>query len=375
MKGVAMDSAGKQERLWSLDAFRGFDMLMIMGMDSLVISLGVLVFGGTGGWLADQMRHPDWFGLSFYDTIFPTFLFIAGISFPFSLAKQRERGQSVFQIDRKIVVRGVLLIALGLVYNRILRLDFANFRYASVLGKIGFAWALAALAFVHFGRRTRIGICLALVAGYAILLKTVVASDFPDASSLSVEGNFVGWLDRRFMPGKLYQSGLCDPSGVFCNFFAAATAMLGMFAGEIVRSSDATGAQKTLRLVLFGIALLVAGLAMTTVIPLSKKLWSPSFTLAVGGYSALLFALFYWLVDVKVWRQWTYPLRVIGLNSIAIYMLQRIVDFRGIARFFLGGVASKVPEAAGAVILAAGYVALCWLLLVFLDRKKTYFKV
>ena len=370
-----MSGAGKEGRLWSLDAFRGFDMLMIMGMDSLVISLGVLIFGGTGGWLADQMRHPDWFGLSFYDTIFPTFLFIAGISFPFSLAKQRERGQSVFLIDRKIVVRGVLLIALGLVYNRILNLDFSNFRYASVLGKIGFAWALAALAFVHFGRRTRIGICLALVVGYAILLRTVVAPDFPDASSLSVEGNFVGWLDRRFMPGRLYQSGLCEPSGIFCSLFSTATAMLGMFAGEIVRSADATGARKVLRLVLFGAALLVAGLAMTAAVPLSKKLWSPSFTLAVGGCSALLFALFYWLVDVKGWRRWTYPLRVIGLNSIAIYMLQRIVDFRGISRFFLGGVASKVPEAAGAVILAAGYVALCWLLLVFLDRKKAYFKV
>ena len=365
------DGRDTSGRLLSLDAFRGFDMLFIMGLGPFLLAL-CAAFGQADCWLAVQLEHADWFGLTFEDLIFPTFLFIAGISFPFSLAKQRERGQSVFQIDRKIVVRGVLLIALGLVYNRILRLDFSNFRYASVLGKIGLAWALAALVFVHFGRRTRIGICLALVAGYAILLKTVAAPDFPDASSLSVEGNFVGWLDRRFMPGRLYQSGLCEPSGIFCSFFSTATAMLGMFAGEIVRS---TGARKTLRLVLFGVALLAAGLAMTTVVPLSKKLWSPSFTLAVGGYSALLFALFYWLVDVKGWRRWTYPLRVIGLNSIAIYMLQRIVDFRGIARFFLGGVASKVPEAAGAVILAAGYVALCWLLLVFFDRKKVYFKV
>ena len=152
--------------------------------------------------------------------VFPTFLFIAGISFPFSYAKQVERGVSSLSIHLRILRRAVTLIALGVVINGFFKFDFAHLRYASVLGKIGMAWAIAAILYIHFGLRTRIVICVALVIGYGVLLRTVVAPDFPDASSLSLEGNFLGWLDRHFMPGYLYEKNLFDPSGIHCNFFS-----------------------------------------------------------------------------------------------------------------------------------------------------------
>ena len=374
----------KNGRLLSLDAFRGFDMMMIIGFDSMMYALGCWLYGESGGWLVKQFSHPEWFGLSFYDTIFPTFLFIAGISFPYSYAKQLEKGMSQLQIHLKIFKRAAILVMFGWVVNGVFRTGFADLRYGSVLAKIGLGWMFAAIYYVHFRRFTRILVCAGLIVGYAVLLSTIVAPDYPNASSLSIEGNFIGWLDRTTMPGKLWQGAtiggkyvksLCEPSGLYANFFAAATAMLGMFAGEIVRSPRFGGGRKALHLVAMSAGLLVAGLAMTHFVPLSKKLWSPSFILCVGAYSTAMFALFYWLVDVLGWRKWTFFFTVIGMNSITIYMLKCFVDYGKISKFFLGGIAAHCSLHAGEFLLACGYLAACWLTLYFLYRKKTFLKV
>ena len=104
-------------------------------------------------------------------------------------------------------------------------------------------------------------------------------------------------------------------------------------------------------------------------------LWSSSFVLVVGAYSLGMLALFYYIIDVRGWQKWTLFFRVIGLNSITIYMAQRIISFSSINRFFLGGLAGLVPEAWGTLILSIGYVAICWLFLYFLYRKNIFLKI
>lgn len=375
MTDMEKTASAQGGRLRSLDAFRGFDMLMILGFDAVMLTLAAWIWGNEPNWLHSQFSHREWFGLSFYDMIFPTFLFIAGISFPFSYAKQVERGVSSLAIHLRILRRAVTLIALGVVINGFFKFDFAHLRYASVLGKIGMAWAIAAILYIHFGLRTRIAICAALVVGYGVLLRTVVAPDFPDASSLSLEGNFLGWLDRHFMPGYLYEKNLFDPSGIHCNFFSVPTAMFGIFAGEIVRSARMSGNRKTLALLAFAAGLLVAGLAGLPVMPLSKRLWTPTFTLVVGAYSTAAFALFYWLIDVKGWRGWATFFTVIGVNSIAAYFMISIVDFQRTSWYFLRGFASFLPEAGANWLYACGRLAVLWLVLWYFNRNKTYFKV
>lgn len=110
-------------------------------------------------------------------------------------------------------------------------------------------------------------------------------------------------------------------------------------------------------------------------LPVNKSLWSSTFVCVVAAYSLAMFALFYYLIDVRGWRRWTLFFRVVGLNSITIYLAQRIVGFGRISDFFLGGVASKCPEALAAVVNSAGYVAVCWLFLYFLYRKNVFLKV
>ena len=108
---------------------------------------------------------------------------------------------------------------------------------------------------------------------------------------------------------------------------------------------------------------------------MNKALWSPSFTLVAGGISFLVFAAFYWIVDVLEFRRRTFFFTVIGMNSITIYMAQRVIGFRVARDFLFGGLASLFPEAWGNVVLQLGYIAVCWLFLYFLHRKGVYLKV
>ena len=364
-------------RLLSLDTFRGFDMMFIMGFAALVKAICLLFPGGEGSWLFQQMTHCAWDGLRQHDTIFPTFLFIAGISFPFSYASQLARGATKGQVYAKIFRRALILVLLGLVYSGLFELKFSTLRFPSVLARIGLAWMVAAILQINFKPRTRAVIAVVLLVGYWLLLKYIPAPDAPGADPFSREGNLVGYIDRMLMPNHLYQKGLFDPEGLLSLMPAVVTAMLGMFTGEFVRLSEdkVSGSRKTVYMLLAALVMLGIGLLWSLVFPINKALWSSTFVLVVGAYSLGLFAIFYYLIDVKGWKKGTKFFEVIGLNSIAIYMAQRILPFGSVNKFFLNGLAGLCPEPVGKVILAVGYFALCWLFLWFLYRKKIFLKV
>lgn len=363
------------KRLLSLDALRGFDMMFIMGLAPLIASVCALFPGGADCALARNMEHVEWNGLLHHDTIFPLFLFIAGISWPFSCAKQVKEGRGKGRICLKVLRRALCLVLLGLVYNGLLKLNFETLRFDSVLARIGLAWMGGALIFLFIkDNRIRAGIAAALLLGYWALLQ-IPAPDMPGADSLSLEGNIVGWFGRTVAPQHLYQKGLFDPEGLLSTIPAIVTAMLGMFTGEYVRSSRSSGGSKTLLMLSAAVIMLAVGLLWSTVFPINKKLWTSTFVLVVGAYSLGMFALFYWLIDVMGWKKWARFFEVVGVNSITIYMAQRIVDFGRINRFFLGGIAGKLPELWGSVVLNFGYVAICWLFLWFLYRHKVFLKV
>ena len=153
--------------------------------------------------------------------------------------------------------------------------------------------------------------------------------------------------------------------------------MLGMFTGEFVRIDDSkvSGARKSLWMAVASLVMLGLGLLWSLDFPINKALWSSSFVLVVGAYSLAMFALFYYIIDVRGWTGWTKFFEVIGLNSITIYMAQRIIPFSSINKFFLGGLSHLCPEPWGKLILAIGYFTLCWLFLWFLYKKKVFLKV
>ena len=200
-------------RLLSLDTLRGVDMFFIMGFSGLVTSLCALWPGSFTDMLASQMQAcgVEWTNDSRHDL--SSVSFIAGVAFPFSLAKQRARGFGRKRILDRIFRRGLILALLGMVYNGLFELNFSSLRIASVLGRIGLAWMFAALLCVYCSVRTRIAVAGIILIGYSLLLGLVVAPDAPvGADPLSVEGCLAGWIDRQYLPGHILY-GAFDPKG------------------------------------------------------------------------------------------------------------------------------------------------------------------
>lgn len=365
----------KIERLKSLDALRGFDMLFIMGLTPFIVALcNFFPESGFMMSLSAQMRHAEWHGITHHDTIFPLFLFVAGISFPFSLAKQRTRANTNREIHYKIIKRGIILVLLGFVYNGIFRLDFETMRYTSVLGRIGLAWMFAALLFVNFSVRVNVIISIAILIGYWLLLWLI--PDVAKGDPFSFENNLVGTVDRALLPGRLL-SKTFDPEGFLSTIPAIATALLGMFTGAIVKTPNQKLSEnkKIIYMILLAILLAIVGYVWSYVFPINKKLWTSSFVCVVAAYSLFLFALFYYVIDIRGFHRWSFFLKIVGLNSITIYLAQRVINFNHTSNFFLGGVISLCPEEIGLLIKTSGYLMVCWLFLYFLYRQKIFLKV
>lgn len=370
-----MNKNNNTQRLLSLDALRGFDMLFIMGLAGLIVNLAALAPDcAVANWFALQMKHVTWDGFAHHDTIFPLFLFIAGVSFPFSLSKQRDAGLDNKDIVIKILKRAAILILLGVLYNSFFKMQFDTLRFPSVLGRIGIAWAGAALMTLYLKPKARAIICGLILVEYALLL-TIPAPDAIGIDAWTKEGNIVGYIDRTIMPNHILKRGIMDPEGLLSNLPAIVTAMLGVFAGEYLLYSPQTGKRKAATLALCAIGLLGAALLWNTLQPINKNLWSSAFVLAAGAYSVGMLALFYYIIDVLGHKRWCYFFKVVGVNSITIYLAQRFIKFGDISRYFLGGLAEHLPEGWGAVLISVGYIAVCWLLLYFLDRKGVYLKV
>lgn len=362
------------QRLHSLDALRGFNMMFIMGVASLISALCLAITGNDSTWLAQQMSHVDWEGLHHHDTIFPLFLFMAGASFPFSYAKQVAKGASRGKIYWKIIRRGLLLVLFGLAYNGLFKLKFDSLRFYSVLALIGVSWMFAALIYINFNTKARAIIAPALLIIYWLLIRFVPTPEALQYGPYSWEGNLVGHIDRILFPGHLCE-GLFDPEGLLSYMSSTVTAMLGMFSGEFIRNGKYSGGKKTLMMLGAAAVLIGVGLLWSIEFPIIKKIWSSTFTLVVGGYSVAMLAIFYYIIDVRGWKGWAFPFAVIGMNSITIYMAPRLINFDKFSSFFLNGIVRICGDPWGDIISRVGCLLVMWLFLYFLYKKKIFLKV
>ena len=371
-----MENVTKPKRLYSLDALRGFDMFWIMGGEAIFAGLASLTGWPVLKWWAVQLEHVQWHGFHFYDMIFPLFLFIAGISFPFSMAKRIANNDSRKSIYKHIIFRGLILVALGIVYNNGIRFDLGELRYGSVLGRIGLAWMFAAIIFINTKLSWRIVWFWALLIGYWLLLLIFPAHDLGSSDPFSQTGNLASYIDRLIMPGRLYRSNH-DPEGLFSTIPAISTALLGMFTGTFMMSDYLSGKKlkKVLYFVLAAVVLMIIGKVWSLAFPINKNLWSSSFVCFVGGLSMLLFAVFYLIIDVWNIRKWAFFFVVIGVNPITIYLAERIVNFDRASKFFFGGLIELFPETWTPFLEGMAITAVGWVFLYFLFRKKIFLKV
>ena len=370
--------APKSERLLSLDALRGFDLFWIVGGHGILVALFKLTEWGWLGAIDAQLKHVDWNGFQAYDLIFPLFLFMAGVSTPYSLTRRLAEGARS-EVIRKVIQRGLILVLLGIIYNNGLQWKgLENMRLGSVLGRIGLAGMFAQLIFVfNYETPKRLWAWLAgILLGYWAMLSFGHAPGFA-AGDLTMEGNFASYVDRLLLPGKLHK-GIHDPEGLLAVLPAIGNALLGILAGLWLRRSaeEVSGDRKAAGLAIAGIMLLAVGGLWSFVFPLNKNLWTSSFVLWTCGWSSLLLASFYWLIDVRGWaRAFGAFFAVIGMNSVLIYMSGKFLNFDFTGQAIFGGLARAFPPAVASVILVTGIFAVKWLLFWFLKRQKIFLKV
>ena len=361
------------QRLLSLDTLRGFDMLWITGGGALVVSLSKATGAGWLNVLAQQMGHVQWEGFRFFDLIFPLFMFISGVAIPYSITSKQQSGVTNSVLFKKTVKRMVLLIVFGIMYNGALKYGFENIRYASVLGQIGIAYFIAAIIILYTKKwSSRIYWLLGLMAGIAILQLAVPVHGY-GAGVFTPEGSINAWLDRLMLPGRLHGK-VYDPEGVLCIVSASIVTLLGAFAGVILRDGKEANVRKTLVLVYFGAGLVLAALLLNPVYPIIKKMWTVPYDMLAAGISFILLALFYYVIDVIKWQKWTFFFRVIGLNSITIYLGRSIIDFYHSSKFFLGSFGEILGDF-GPVLIVAGVIALEWIVLYYLYKNKIFLRV
>jgi predicted acyltransferase len=358
-------------RVLSIDALRGFDMFWIIGGGTIFESLVQVWKHPVTETIRLQLEHVEWEGFRFEDLIFPTFLFLVGAVLPFSLARRVERGASPGRIHLHVLRRAAVLLLLGLILNGLLRFNWPEMRWPGVLQRIGLCYFFAALIVLHTTWRTQaILVGVVLLAYWAVTMLVPVPGH--GVGDLTPEGCLSSFVDQQLIPGRLYYKH-GDNEGILSTFPAVCTALLGALAGQWLRSNG-TGSRKAAGLALAGVACLIVGSLWGLVFPIIKILWTSSYVLFAGGWSLLLLALFYWVIDVQGYRRWAFFFVVIGVNAITIYFLQNLVDFGRIAGFFLSGVAHHAGVFA-AVLLPLGAFGARWLFLWFLYRRKIFFKV
>ena len=312
----------------SLDVLRGLTIAFMIMVNNN---------GGPGAW--KEMNHAAWNGFTATDLVFPTFLFVVGVSLVFSTEARLRRGATRRQLAWHTLVRAVILFALGVVVNNFPYFHWVHMRFYGVLQRIAICYLVVGL-FYLWDRRvwTKVALLFAVLIGYWALVRwvPVPGAGMPerDVPLLDKNQNIVAWVDRQLMPGHLYEDRPAhdarDPEGLLSDIPALGTALLGLLAG-LWLSGRRQVKEKALGLAAGAAICLATGYFWSIWFPLNKKMWTSSYVLVAAGWSLAIFALAFWFVEQRGWgkagwtRVFTWPGLVFGSNAIAAYMISELL--------------------------------------------------
>ena len=307
----------KSKRILSVDIFRG-----------ITIASMILVNNpGTWGAIYPPFKHAHWHGLTPTDLIFPFFLFIVGISISLAYSKKRVTGMTT-DVFKKISSRSFKLIALGLILAGFTLhfpffKDISTLRLPGVLQRIGVVFFFSALLFFYFNWKVLLGIFITILVSYWGMMKFI---PIDGAMPLLTKGsNFASVIDLKILTVDHMWKTLYDPEGLFSTLPSIATTIFGMFIGKIILLKDQTHQHKLKLFIYIGLFALISGYIWSLNFPLNKALWSSSYVLATGGWATLVFALIYFISDIKGHASWGKPAIVFGSNAITVFFMSGVI--------------------------------------------------
>jgi predicted acyltransferase len=274
---------------------------------------------------------------------------------------------------KRIVRRAAVLYVLGIIYYGGFATPLKDIRLLGVLQRIALCYLFASLLFCYLEPRALFAVCVGLLVGYWALMTFVPVPDVGMANF--AEGkNLANYFDKQYLPLRKYD-GDHDPEGLLSTLPAIATCLLGVFAGLLLRNKSISDQRKVAYLAGAGMAGVVLGWLWAVQFPVIKKIWTSSFVLVTAGYSALLVALFYQVVDIWKYQKWAQPFVWIGVNPITIYMAVALIDFEGIARRLVGGDINRYCGVYGTLVVAVGSLIIELWFLRFLYSRKIFLRV
>ncbi|MBL4883912.1 MAG: hypothetical protein JKY95_05180 [Planctomycetaceae bacterium] len=368
------------KRLYSLDAYRGLVMI-VLASSGLGITAASKMPGGE--FLQEYVfyvTHPEWisnfltFGVSPWDMIQPAFMFMVGVSMPYSYSKRKARGDSYISRFSHAWSRAIMLVLLG-VFLRSNGADQTNWTFLDVVSQIGLGYGFL---FFLIGRKF---ITLAIVAALVLGLTIGAFIQYsPGANPWAFNENVFSVLDVWFLnllPRSVPFEGNGGGYTTF-NFIPAFVTMLfGVMCGELLNKEETSSWQKILRLTIGAAVCLGLGLGLSEsgYCPIIKKIWSPSWTLFSGAYVIAALMVFYLVLDVIRFRFWAYPLIVVGLNPLTIYCMGHLIKGWSIKLFHTHLPAAWFEGWQGQINQSALVLLLFWLILFWMHRKRFYIRL
>ncbi|MHB1674737.1 MAG: acyltransferase family protein [Acidobacteriaceae bacterium] len=369
-------------RLVSLDVLRG-----------ITIAFMILVNNGIQSYAYPALEHAEWNGWTPTDLVFPTFLFLVGVSIVFAFESRLARGASKSSLLIHTFRRASILFALGLIVNGFPHFPLATWRIYGVLQRIAICFLIASILYL-LDRRPGSKIVLVVVAllGYWVLLRWVPVPGFGmpgrDIPLFDPTHNLGAYIDRHVFPGRLYV-GVRDPEGLLSTIPALGTTLLGMLTAMWLRSKR-SAASKAWGMLAAGVLGILLGLLWGRWFPINKNLWSSSFVLFAAGVALVAFSICYWAIDIRNWKKgWTYVWLVFGMNAITAYVFSELLsstlhaihvrmgpETERLSWYYFAHCFAAIPSRPmESLAYSISIVAICFVPVAILYRKKIFLKV
>lgn len=366
----ARQTPAAASRLGSLDAFRGFVMLWIIGGEGLMAGLAALAHNRLIGAVVYQLNHTPWQGLRFYDCIWPSFMLMVGVSVAFSFAK-RSLTQTYQQQLSHAAKRAIVLFLLGSLRESVLLGSPYLIELSSALQPIAIAYFVAVLV-VRKSWRFQAALGALILAAYAFVLAFIPAPGIP-AGSYQFNHNLVHWVDIALLGQVHWDHWPYADEGwgtVLSTIPTIATTLLGLLIGKLLMSARSKES-KARFIGGIGLGCIAIGYAISPVVPVVMKMWTTSYGLVSAGWACLMLLFFYWLIDIRGYRKWAFFLTVIGMNAIFIYMFSSLIHLGAIVNVFTQWIARVLPNS-GLLFQQVGILAVEWLILFWMYQRRIF---
>ncbi|HYV90464.1 MAG TPA: DUF5009 domain-containing protein [Chitinophagales bacterium] len=367
------------QRIIAIDILRGITIA------------GMILVNNPGTWdhIYWPLEHAEWHGYTPTDFVFPFFLFLVGMSIPFSLDANKLEGRKPY---RKIISRSLKLIALG-IFLGAFRTHFPFFetwekvRLPGVLQRIGIVYCIVSILFLNVDWKKLLAIGVVCLLGYWAIMTLI---PLPDGTmpTLARDSNLEAVVDLKIFGTHMWLPDY-DPEGLLSTIPSIATAIFGILTSLLLRHADKIQSSKIKWLLIVGVSAVIIGLLWNTVFPINKKIWTSSYVMFTGGWACLFLALIIWITEAA-YVTWAKPFIWLGMNSIAIYALNEfIASVMGQIQFAYHGTQTSVhgflydnliaswiadPKLSSciyAILVVLFYIFVAWIFY----RRKLFFKI